>query len=530
MPKNYSEAEILWNDVLDVLQGQDISNRLLSMLQACKPVQLNNLIITVEAPSGFAQHLIEDEKSRIEAALSQAAFEPIQLSVSYARGLESKFAKQAQELSSYAPPSEPPTLENGGFINELFGKPSYLFQNDNEGVEKTKTSISLTEFASLNKGASSLCGSSPHGMVDKSRNPLVESITENDSLLTFDTFVEADENRFALQAAKQVANGVSQQFNPLFIHGSSGLGKTHLLRAIQNYIGTNDPDRQCLYRVASDFISDYTNAMKENKRRDDNVVGENLKRNYHNIDVLILDDIQNIRKAQHTMDFFFETFEYLVSQGKQIVLAADEPPSNLGMPERIESRIGSGLSVSIETPSLEFKRLLITTFYERFKNDGMPGDLSEDDLNYMAEVSGGNIRSIRSFVQECLFKAERYREAGEELTQTDIAKCASERWQKEGRVISIEDVQRFIQKQYDISRADLIGSKRSASLKQPRHIAIWLCREVTDNTLAEIGKQFGGRSHATIKHSLAWVEQTAEHDRVLYDRLESLRERISSEA
>lgn len=170
--------------------------------------------------------------------------------------------------------------------------------------------------------------------------------------------------------------------------------------------------------------------MKENKKRDDNVVGENLKQNYHNIDVLILDDIQNIRKAQHTMDFFFETFEYLVSQGKQIVLAADEPPSNLGMPERIESRIGSGLSVSIETPTLEFKRVLVTTFYDRFKKEGATGTLTEDDLIYIAEQSGGNIRMIRAFVQECLFKASQYEALGEEITQTDIAKCASERWQK----------------------------------------------------------------------------------------------------
>ena len=112
------------------------------------------------------------------------------------------------------------------------------------------------------------------------------------------------------------------------------------------------------------------------------------------------------------------------------------------------------------------------------------------------------------------------------LTQTDIAKCASERWQKEGRIITIDDVQKFIQKQFNISRADLIGSKRNAELKLPRHIAIWLSREVTDQTLEEIGKHFGGRSHATIKHSIAWVEETSENDRVLYDRLKYLRERI----
>lgn len=512
-----SETQILWNDVFDTLQAQGASERLLSMLHACTPLELRDSYLKVEAPSGFAKKMIEEEVELIEKALTEAAFEPIMLSVSYSRSAELPAKKKHSSPSLKIPDEQKIDHEE---------KPLHEAEKT-YGVKKTKTSISLKEVSSFAPQTSS--GLHPSKQVfqeQRVRNPLVELVSENDSLLTFDTFVEADENRFALQAAKQVANGVSQQFNPLFIHSSSGLGKTHLLRAIQNYIGTNDPDRQCLYRIASDFISDYTNAMKENKKRGDNVVGENLKRNYHNIDVLILDDIQNIRKAQHTMDFFFETFEYLVSQGKQIVLAADEPPLNLGMPERLESRIGSGLSVSIETPTLEFKRLLITTFYERFKEEGSLGSLSEDDLNFMAEESGGNIRTIRAFVQECLFKAARYEEAGEELTQTDIAKCASERWQKEGRIITIEDVQKFIQKQFNVSRSDLIGSKRSASLKQPRHIAIWLCREVTDKTLAEIGKQFGGRSHATVKHSIAWVEQTAEKDRVLFDRLENLRERI----
>ncbi len=521
-----SEEMLLWEDAFNILSSQDLSEQLLSMLKACNPQEISENTLVVEAPSGFAQHIIEGEAEIIEGALSKAAFQPLHLEVIY-KPRQEKEVKETQndQIKNTTQPSQ----KTSSIQKKETQNTNQAKAEKKKGVEKTKTSISFQELSSLpslNKKNSAQSSSQKTTQVKRVKNPLVEEVSEYDALLTFDTFVEADENRFALQAAKQVANGISQQFNPLFIHGSSGLGKTHLLRAIQNYIGTNDSERQCLYRIASDFISDYTNAMKENKKRDDNVVGENLKQNYHNIDVLILDDIQNIRKAQHTMDFFFETFEYLVSQGKQIVLAADEPPSNLGMPERIESRIGSGLSVSIETPTLEFKRVLVTTFYDRFKKEGATGTLTEDDLIYIAEQSGGNIRMIRAFVQECLFKASQYEALGEEITQTDIAKCASERWQKEGRIITIDDVQKFIQKQFNISRADLIGSKRNAELKLPRHIAIWLSREVTDQTLEEIGKHFGGRSHATIKHSIAWIEETSENDRVLYDRLQYLRERI----
>lgn len=509
-----SDAQLLWADACDELAHSE-NAQLNKMAQASKVSSLNAQTLSVIAPSSFAQHTLEKEKETIEKVLEHVAFEPITLLV---------------------------TCEKHRVISSE--------ENRSSSIPGSTTSISYSQFIELqkrNNPAASPAVVAGHS-VPRSElpNPLLEPVAEKDATLTFDTFIEADENRFALQAAKVVANGIFDtspitkteqkieegvnsalnQYNPLFIYGGSGLGKTHLLRAIQNYIALNDPSRTCIYRIANDFIGDYTRALKETGRM------EALEEAYRGIDVLILDDIQHLKSAAKTVDFFFDTFNHLISHGKQIVLAADEKPIELGMPERITSRLSSGISVSVQAPTIEFKRVLIETFYDRMKAEGgigSEGELSPDHLAFMSECAGGNIRSIRSFVQDCLFRATQLGKAGETFEDTDIMAAASERWSREGRRISIEDIQHLIQNQYGISHRDLVGEKRSKEFSRPRHVAIWLSRELTDSTLREIGSHFGGRSHATVKSSIHWVEEQMEMDRLFFDRIILMRERLGGE-
>ena len=339
----------------------------------------------------------------------------------------------------------------------------------------------------------------------------------------------------AYEAAKQVANGENKSYNPLFIYGKSGLGKTHLLRAIQNYIVRNDPTRLCVYRTATEFVEDYRLAANDQRMS----ARSALSRRYQNVDVLIIDDIQNMRTAAGSIRFFFETFNALTSRGKQIVCAADRSPSQLGMgeskfDERDTSRMDSGVTVSIQVPDYELKLSLINTFYERMKQDAVDehipnvnGTISEDMRKLMAERSGTNIRVIEGFVHTCLIAAYRREQKGEELTREDVIRYAQDKWPTGQHVITVDQIQKAVERFYSVTHNDLVGSKRNKELMEPRHVAIWLTRELTDSTLADIGQRFGGRSHATVKHSIAWVDKQKKEDRLFQDRIQTLRDGIT---
>ncbi len=322
----------------------------------------------------------------------------------------------------------------------------------------------------------------------------------------------------------------STGYNPLFIYGRSGLGKTHLLKAIQNYLATYSPERICVYRQARDFVRDYTSAMNDTSRN----VREALADNYHDIDVLIIDDIQGFGGAVKSIDFFFDTFNYLTSHGKQIVLAADESPAELGLEDRVSTRLDSGVTIAIQVPNYELKYGLVKAFYERMKEEaaqdpgmkGFTGSISQDNLEFMAQRSGSSIRTIKAFCQSCLLTATKKQEAGDELTREDISAIAVTKWGTEQRTFTIEQIQRFVEQRYSISHADLISNKRNKSLMEPRHVAVWLTRELTDSTLGKIGEKFGGRTHATVKHSLKWVEERRDEDRIARDKIDRLKEDI----
>ena len=518
-----SDADALWQDALDLLEEKALPGAFLAMLRSCTPASYADGVLRIETPMRIVVKKVSQSTEVIEECLSTAAFEPVKLAVSLAEGTSAPAPKPAAstmtaaEAHAWEKDTNPKAAAQPAPAQRSAAAPSRLtddaWDEDAAGAELARERR-------------------------RANNPLVEDVGAADSKLTFDRFVRGDENSIAYESAVQVANGVNRSYNLLFIYGKSGLGKTHLLRAIQNYIAKNDPSRICVYKDASSFITDYVNASRsENKS-----AADELRHNYADIDVLIIDDVQSLAGKAGTINFFFDTFNTLRAAGKWIVLAADRTPSELGMgkdafDERVTSRMGGGITAPVEAPSYELKVRLIEKFCERAVEDarrehmeGSVGTIPEDVQRKMAERAGNNIRVIEGFCQRCLIAEAQAEKRGETISPEAFDAICEESWGKNTRSVSIEAVQKTVEKYYDISHADLVGSKRNKSFMEPRHVAIWLSKKLCEQTLADIGKHFGGRSHATVMHSLRVVDQAQEEDRVFRDRLLHLKSVIEGEA
>lgn len=499
-----TDAEALWQDTIGLLAQRNFPDSFLAMLENCTPTSMNDGVLHAETSLQFVQKKVTKNRESVEECLSEAAFEPMVLDLSLV---------QSENTGSTRAPS------------------SMSSEEARQLKEKISPAVSPAKEVKRQDPVTAVNNTEP-----RRPNPLVEDISETSSKLTFERFVLGDENELAYTAALQVANNNdTQHFNPLFIYGNSGLGKTHLLRAIQNYIATNDPSRVCVYRDATTFISDYTDAMRNPERS----AAQELRHNYSDIDVLIIDDVQRMAGKTGTINFFFDTFNELITNGKQIVLAADRTPAQLGMgkdafDERVTSRLGSGFVAPIQVPSYELKVVLIETFCQRLKDDAqtenvpnLTGEIPSDIQHYMAELSGSNIRVLEGFCQRCLYTATRDEEKGRTITREEVHQIAQECWPANSRTITIETVQRVVEQYYGVSHEDLVGSKRHKNLAEARHVAIWLSRKLCDMTLAEIGKHFGGRSHATVMHSISVVEDMRREDKVFYDKLNRIENDIT---
>lgn len=517
-PTLESDAEALWQDTLDLLQTKELPESVLAMLNGCTPRELADGVMRVETSLRLVHKTISKHTELIETCLSNAAFEPTKLDLVFVAG-----------GAKPAPPINTISAEEAARWQEATRAPQPTFACEWQPPQRIVNDTWDDSAARLHEERTN--------QIRRERNPLVEDIPEATSKLTFDRFVRGDENDIAYQASLQVANGMNSTYNPLFIYGKSGLGKTHLLRAIQNYVALHDPSRLCVYRDASSFITDYTEAMRHSERS----AAAALRQNYSDIDVLIIDDVQKLAGKAGTVGFFFDTFNELVSSGKQIVLAADRTPAQLGLgkdgfDERITSRLGSGFIAPVQTPSYELKLRLIEAFCERMREDalrehvqGLTGQVPPEAQKRMAERAGANIRMIEGFCQRCLYAATAATNRGLELSRDDIDALAKECWPTNRRVVSIEDVQRAVEKHYDVDHTSLIGNKRHKGIMEARHVAIWLSRELCDRTLADIGDHFGGRSHATVVHSVTVIEETKREDKAFCDRLVHLKEAIVGE-
>lgn len=550
-----SDAYSLWQDVINLFREDGYIPSVIAMLEKCTLVSFTHNVLTISTSLNFAYKKLTTHKDAIVAKMEEAAFEPISLQILFKpfnndalnesntiHVNNQTYVVQTSQESSTTQPShqvktDEPTVQNANEASDkLINVQTQITKDELDKLESQDNAL-IDQYFDQMKTSHMERLNRDHKIISFETGQVENTIqSEIDSKLTFDRFVQGEENQLAYQAANQVACGsCNQSYNPLFIYGKSGLGKTHLLRAIQNYIIKNDPTRTCAYKTATEFIEEYTLAWQKSP-----LERNALARSYKNIDVLIIDDIQNMRTAAGTIKFFFDTFNSLISNGKQIVCAADRSPQELQLgeskfDERETSRMDSGITISIQVPNYELKLNLINNFYKYIRHDAEVehllidfGTITEEQRMYMAKIAGSNIRVIEGFVQTCLINAGKRKKEGRIFSNNDIAQIAATKWKPRQHIPTIEEIQKCIEDTYHISHNDLVGDHRNKELTEPRHICIWLARELTDITLADIGQKFGNRTHATIKHSIAIIEKKKK-DRVFYDQLQKLKDILTKE-
>lgn len=358
-----------------------------------------------------------------------------------------------------------------------------------------------------------------------SQEPVAERASNPSSSLTFENFVIGESNLMAYSMAVEVAESPGRlPLNPLFIYGKSGLGKTHLMRAIQNYIEETRPSMRTVYVDAQDFVSKYSEAgaIKDQEK----VSFRNFRAYYEQADILLLDDVQHLQGKKESMNMLFQLFNTLTSQGKQVVLSADRAPKNIQFDERLKSRFYSGGTIDIQPPEVETKLGIVKSFTDEFsRSEGLGNFTLSDDIQmYIAENSGSNIRELKGAVNTVIYRmiyCDRSDISIDEVREL----LANHFTGGMSRSLTVEDIQREVENFFKVSHSDMVGPKRSQSIVRPRQIAIYLCRQLLDLPYGDIGKKFN-RDHSTAIHSATSIEERLKTDRDTQEEIEVLQKII----
>ena len=340
-----------------------------------------------------------------------------------------------------------------------------------------------------------------------------------DARFTFDNFVVGKPNELAHAAARRVAEGGPVTFNPLFLYGGVGLGKTHLMHAIAADIRARRPEARVLYLSAEQFMYRFVQALRERTVMD-------FKEMFRTVEVLMVDDVQFIAGKESTQEEFFHTFNALVDQGKQIVISADRAPGEIkDLEDRIKSRLQCGLVVDLHPTDYELRLGILQTKTDAFRAQYAGLQIEPGVLEFLAHRITSNVRVLEGALQRLFaFASLVGRKIDMDLTQD----CLADILRSSDRKLSIEDIQRKVAEHYNIKLADLVGQKRVRTIARPRQVAMYLAKQMTTRSLPEIGRRFGGRDHTTIMHGVRKIEELCAEDHGMAEDVQLLRRALEA--
>jgi len=325
---------------------------------------------------------------------------------------------------------------------------------------------------------------------------------------TFSSFVQGKSNQLALAAAKQVAENPGSSYNPLFLYGGVGLGKTHLMHAVGAALIEKNPNAKVVYLHSERFVADMVKALQLN------AINE-FKRFYRSVDALLIDDIQFFAGKERSQEEFFHTFNALLESGQQMILTCDRYPKEIvGLEDRLKSRFGWGLTVAVEPPELE-TRVAILMKKAAEGNIALP----EDAAFFLAKKIRSNVRELEGALKRVVANSHF---TGEEISTPFIQESLRDLLALQDRKVSIDNIQKTVASYYKIKIADILSKRRSRSVARPRHLAMALSKELTNHSLPEIGDAFGGRDHTTVLHACRKIKELREADRDIHDDYDNL--------
>ena len=541
-------ANTKWLSALEVLSSSgELGQGKMSMIRMTHLIDVDGTLVLVVG-SAFAKDIVEQARGPISAAVTQVWGRPMPIEVTVDTSSEVSrtpmppvtpepvnltTASPSPSLSGASPVPAPPGAASAAApaYGEQIGDPS-TYPASSAPSPAPRSQASAASAPSPTSGPlpamSGLSSAySPGAIGPQSPTGLLTPTAANDvsqlnPRYTFDTYVTGSSNRFAHATALAVAEAPARAYNPLFIYGGSGLGKTHLLHAIGHYSQTLNPGIRVKYVNSEVFVSDFIACVRDGNQDDGRMEG--FKRRYREVDILLVDDIQFLQGKESTLEEFFHTFNSLHSSGKQVVLTSDQPPKALGgLDERLRSRFEWGLLADVQPPDLETRIAILS---RKGTAEGL--DLPFDVLEYIASRITTNIRELEgALIRVTAFASLNKQPVDQTLAEMVLKDIISD---PEGQEITTSLIMAQTADYFGITIDDLCSANRSRTMVSARHIAMYLCRELTDLSLPKIGREFGGRDHTTVMSADKKIRTLMAERRSTFNQVTELTSRIKQAA
>ncbi|AYD88848.1 chromosomal replication initiator protein DnaA [Actinomyces sp. 2119] len=557
-------ANTQWLSALEVLSTSgELGQGKMSMIRMTHVIDVDGTLVLVVG-SAFAKDVVEQSRAPIAAAVAQVWGHPVPIEVTVDTSSEGTRLGRPNSPRSQEPMNlatahlshdttpghvEMPTYAanrtehpaNGtdiyseapaarGYAVTTGTAPTSIGSGSPLGTDRrTTTQPQETASSSVTSSAaeSTYRSTASLSAVNQSPSSLLtptaaDDISQLNPRYTFDTYVTGSSNRFAHATALAVAEAPARAYNPLFIYGGSGLGKTHLLHAIGHYSRTLNPGIRVKYVNSEVFVSDFIACVRDGNQDDGRMEG--FKRRYREVDILLVDDIQFLQGKESTLEEFFHTFNSLHSSGKQVVLTSDQPPKALGgLDERLRSRFEWGLLADVQPPDLETRIAILS---RKGSAEGL--DLPLDVLEYIASRVTTNIRELEgALIRVTAFASLNKQPVDHTLAEMVLKDLISD---PEGQEITASLIMAQTSDYFGITIEDLCSANRSRTIVSARHIAMYLCRELTDLSLPKIGREFGGRDHTTVMSADKKIRTLMAERRSTFNQVTELTSRIKQAA